>query len=282
MYEAFETKADTTESMRSMMLYLHLLLLTYVKASAETDFIVGGRRVCQYCSQCSQACHRCDGSSAPLECLLCEHPYHCSSTCTSGVCNPQPCSRTKCGDNKTCYEESPGRGECRCINGVVCSIDIDCVSKGILGDCEFYTCFENRRRCGSDGYMLQYGRRYCYKFGEQYDRFTEAGKQWLLCARQCLTSALTDTYLSDVPAGYDCDRVRSLAFHTHVGCYIDCGFCDIWSTNKMALFKVYRLSDFFQLRAIAQVNSVAYQCITDAIHSIFCLNTFLQMIFDTC
>ena len=269
----FSCPTHAPNIMYSKKLYFLGLLVKFVEAAinvqqVELDFAAGGTRVCQYCAYCWVE-HYCDGPCDRPQCVLCHYRQHCASTCKSAVCKPLPCSKKRCGANETCYETYPGRGECRCNSGVVCNENSFCISMANRGDCEFYTCFENRRRCGSSGYMLQYGRRYCNKFSEHYDKFTEAGKQWLVCARQCLTNALTDSYLSNVPAGYECDRVRSLAFRTNVDCYINCGFCDIWSTNKRALFRVYRLWDFVQHRAHVQATSVVYRCFSDAMRSIY-------------
>ena len=258
--------------MSSAMLIVNVILVMFMAASgidlhqAKLDLAAGGSRVCQYCPYCVYQSY-CDRSCTYAACSLCKYRYHCSSTCTSGVCHPQNCSLKTCGANETCYEVSPGRGECRCINGTICDEDDDCVRKANQGDCDFYTCFENRRNCGSKGYMLAYGRKYCNKFGEDYDNFTEQGQQWIDCTRQCLTGALRSSYRANTLAGQGCHDVKVLAFHTHVDCYVNCGFCNIWSTNKAALFGVYSVKDFLQWQAIAQVTSVGNQCFVTAIDS---------------
>ena len=210
----------------------------------------------------------CDGSCTRTVCTLCKYRYHCSSTCKSEICHPKYCYTNLCETDKTCYEVDPGRGECRCNHGGICIADKECTRKANWGDCEFYTCFENRTNCGSSGHMLAYGRQYCYKFRDHYGRFTDAGKQWILCTRKCLTNSLINIYQAAIPAGTGCDRITTQAFLKHVNCYHQCGFCNIWSTNKAALFEVYDLKDSMQLRAFAQINSVAYRCIMDAIDSL--------------
>ena len=41
--------------------------------------------------------------------------------------------------------------------------------------CEFYTdCLEVASPCGSSGYALAYGKKYCLRFGEQRHRFNAA------------------------------------------------------------------------------------------------------------
>lgn len=234
---------------------------------AKLDLAAGGSRVCKYCTECEYTKY-CNGKCTYEYCSLCRFQYHCVFTCLSGVCLPQPCRMRTCRTNEHCYETDSGRGECRCNDGVVCSEDDDCILKANQGDCDFYTCFENRRNCGVEGYMLAYGRKYCNRFGEHYDNFTFAGQKWIKCTRQCLTSALIDNYRADTPAGNGCDEVISHAFLTHVDCYVDCGFCNIWDNNIGALLKVFSVKDLLQLKVTAQITSVSNRCFTGAIDSV--------------
>lgn len=231
---------------------------------AETDLAAGGRRVCQYCPYCVNQTV-CDGGCTYPECALCKYRFHCNTTCIDDVCRPMPCSALSCGTSQTCYEISPGRGECRCNKGSTCSEDRFCTDLANSGECDFYTCFENRRNCGTNGYMLGYGGKYCNKFGQHFNKFNEAGRNWIVCARKCLTKALIGSYQTSAPAGYRCDNITDYAFHTHVDCYVNCGFCHIWSTNKLALLSVYDLSDFLARRAITQVLEVAKKCVFDVL-----------------
>lgn len=47
-----------------------------------------------------------------------------------------------------------------------CSIDVrsECTDWAHNGTCDFYDCFEQRFPCGSSGYALGYGGKYCRKF----------------------------------------------------------------------------------------------------------------------
>ena len=175
------------------------------------------------------------------------------------------CATKTCGTNETCYISSAGQSECRCDKGKTCLTDRHCIDLANNGDCEFYNCFENRRNCGPNGYMIGYGGKYCHRFGQHYDSFNALGRTWIDCARKCLTKALIQSYQANQPAGYGCSNVTSLAFHTHVDCYHDCGFCNIWNSNKLALLSVYQLGDFLAQRALSQVFEVAKKCLQDYI-----------------
>ena len=175
------------------------------------------------------------------------------------------CSVKACGTNESCYVSNTGHGECRCNKGKTCQADQHCIDLANNGDCEFYSCFENRRNCGPNGYMIGYGGKYCHRFGQHYDSFNAAGKKWIDCARKCLTKALIQSYQANAPAGNECANVTSLAFHTHVDCYHDCGFCHVWNSNKLALLSVYQLGDFLAQRSLSQVYGVGKKCLLEYI-----------------
>ena len=156
----------------------------------------------------------------------------------------------------------------RCNYGSTCFMDNGCISKAYQRNCEFYTCFENNKNCGLSGYILAYGRKYCYKFINVYSSFTDAGKQWIDCTRTCLTSSLHNSFQAASPAGTGCDAIMKVAFLQHADCYYRCGFCNIWSTNMAAFYKVFDLKDLLLLRSLAQIKSVAYKCFKDDINAL--------------
>ncbi len=57
-----------------------------------------------------------------------------------------------------------------------------------------------------------------------------------------------------------CNQLMSAAFESHVKCYIDCGFCQICKTNKLALIAAYQFNDFLSIRAIRQVKRTLMKC----------------------
>ena len=49
----------------------------------------------------------------------------------------------------------------------------DCTALANAGNCDFYTqCVEPKFQCGSSGYPLGYGNRYCRKFDQESSCFT--------------------------------------------------------------------------------------------------------------
>lgn len=52
--------------------------------------------------------------------------------------------------------------------------DESCQDMAVSGNCNFYSqCVEKRVPCGPNGYALGYGGKYCVKFGEYIDCFTQ-------------------------------------------------------------------------------------------------------------
>src|SRR6266403_116453 len=77
------------------------------------------------------------------------------------------------------------------------------------GGCQFYACREAEHACGASGYYLAYAEKYCVRF--------------LDVARDCLMRYVDD----ELPPADACDDVRARAFHSHVACYHDNGFCEL-------------------------------------------------------
>ncbi|KAE9552024.1 hypothetical protein FO519_004787 [Halicephalobus sp. NKZ332] len=129
-------------------------------------------------------------------------------------------------------------------------------------NCNFYQCYENKMKCGSNGYLIAYGKKYCDRFNSTLSRFDPAGKQWVSCVRQCLINFLKpscNTYPNNAFKD-SCDKLKDAAFKSHVKCYTDCGFCNICKTNKLALIATYQFSDFFFSIAWKQVEDTMKHC----------------------
>lgn len=127
------------------------------------------------------------------------------------------------------------------------------------GNCSFYTELEKTKKCGANGYLIQYGYMYCNKFGEYYKLFNKDGQKWVNSVRKCLMNKLY------AKSSLNCNQLKNYAFDTHVTCYLNPGYsskgiCDIWLSNAAALWKVYNLKDFLSPSAMKQVLSTAYNC----------------------
>lgn len=232
---------------------------------AKSDLAQGGRKVCPYCSYCG---YRSYCPCSYTGCELCVYKGHCTTTCT-GLCQTaDQCAGKACSVNETCREMPTGVANCVCKAGHVCAEDPSCVQKGKDGSCDFYTCFDNYRNCGTGGYALHYGLKYCNRFNDYKHQFASDDQTMINCVRKCLTHSLLGSYQAIDGAGQYCDHIQDTAFDSHVRCYYDCNFCQVWSHNKIALKNVYEIGDFFSIEAIKQVSLVGGKCAKTLRHDI--------------
>ncbi|KAI1702865.1 protein kinase domain-containing protein [Ditylenchus destructor] len=123
-----------------------------------------------------------------------------------------------------------------------------------IQQCEKYREIENQVHCGESGYPLGYGYRYCRRFYEKLDEFTESGKKFVECAAKCLTDRLGE-YI-DQAQNVSCSNIHDYAYDTHPDCYVQCGFCSVItkSANIKAFFDVIELKDL-ALRTVLQTGA---------------------------
>ncbi|KAL3104322.1 hypothetical protein niasHT_029107 [Heterodera trifolii] len=129
--------------------------------------------------------------------------------------------------------------------------------------CKAYKCMdESDAHCGKRGYLIGYGEPNCERFNskEIYERFNRIGKKFINCTGKCLIHAMEQYILRHKSRGIDCAELKDAGFASHSVCYMDCNFCEVCKTNKLALLRAYRLRDFFSLEAIRQVIDVANRC----------------------
>lgn len=129
-------------------------------------------------------------------------------------------------------------------------------------DCEFYSkCLEEKFKCGSKGYPIGYGYKYCLRFLDKFDIFPEEGKLWVDNVLVCLKESLKTTYNDNNAV---CNDIFNIAFDSHPRCYVDNGFCKLLITSPFrfpsALFRVYQLKDFARKKSIQQVLKTIRMC----------------------
>ena len=85
--------------------------------------------------------------------------------------------------------------------------------------CNWYlNCLNTNFNCGSEGYAVAYGYYFCNKYDENYEEFSDRGKQWVNNVKSCLQNALLPP-IND-PSSYDCDTLKDYAFDSHPKCYL--------------------------------------------------------------
>lgn len=77
---------------------------------------------------------------------------------------------------------------------------------------------------------MGWGHRYCQKFLETESSFSLEAQQWLRENRQCLQARA-----EEITEGTQCSGIRKAAMESHVGCYVDTGFCALEFKDKTAI-----------------------------------------------
>jgi hypothetical protein len=135
--------------------------------------------------------------------------------------------------------------------------------------CAFYMgCLEAKFPCGSDGYAVGYGNKYCRAFSDNAAQFSDMGKRWISDVMVCLqtelvplvnaTTAVTATTTTTKPT---CPTIKKFAFDSHPKCYLQAGVCTLPLSDWFALSRVIGFKQLLaDLDAIKQEFLVAINC----------------------
>ncbi|KAE9416544.1 hypothetical protein Angca_001367, partial [Angiostrongylus cantonensis] len=88
-------------------------------------------------------------------------------------------------------------------------------------------------------------------------RFTSDGRKFLQCTTDCLILHLQKLFKRTSPS---CEEIQDSAFESHVNCYLQCDFCNICKSEKLALLKSYDLLDFFSRKGISATFQILKAC----------------------
>ncbi|KAI5797808.1 hypothetical protein EDC01DRAFT_651372 [Geopyxis carbonaria] len=122
--------------------------------------------------------------------------------------------------------------------------DADCTSPP-ANSCAFYTsCLEPAHPCGSAGYAVAYGSKYCNAFVSRLESFSPEGQAWISDTMLCLQRALVPEATGG-STGLDCEGLRKFAFSTHPDCYVDNGLCSLPPTDWVQIVKTVDLKTLF-------------------------------------
>ena len=125
----------------------------------------------------------------------------------------------------------------------------DCVPEH--NSCSFYLCLEKQLKCGTKGYPISYGYKFCHNF-LNVNMKTEKGKQWLMDTRLCLQQRVIESKQTN------CQDLWEDSIRDHVNCYIETGYCDLSSKEKTKV-KYLVLKEFFSYPGIIYKNIRAFQ-----------------------
>ncbi|RPA79645.1 hypothetical protein BJ508DRAFT_415798 [Ascobolus immersus RN42] len=126
------------------------------------------------------------------------------------------------------------------------------------GSCNFYSiCLEGQYQCGSSGYPLGYGKKYCDKFSANRSNFSSKGKTWVDKTMLCLQKKL----VSHAKGGSTCTKIKNAAFASHSTCYVQSGLCDLSVADFKQILSTVDLADMFGGKAnLIEVIQSAASC----------------------
>jgi len=127
--------------------------------------------------------------------------------------------------------------------------------------CAFYSaCVEAEHPCGTDGYALGYGEKYCERF-MSHTNLSERGNAWRDATMACLQQELIAFIGSSRRAS--CEALSDAAFASHPACYTQVGhsICSLPMTDVWAILRTLDGPDTFSLRAAKQIRSVIATCL---------------------
>ncbi|XGC81721.1 hypothetical protein ACES2L_04395 [Bdellovibrio bacteriovorus] len=90
---------------------------------------------------------------------------------------------------------------------------------------------EEKQPCGDKGYWLKFGDHYCKKFLDDEAKFPAKTQVWLKDVRECL-----QTRAEELSRQVSCERMQDEALDSHVGCYIDTGFCELSMQERVKVY----------------------------------------------
>ncbi|ORZ08670.1 hypothetical protein BCR42DRAFT_424660 [Absidia repens] len=145
-----------------------------------------------------------------------------------------------------------------------CHGDLDCSSPP-PGSCAFYAeCLESKYHCGTAGYPIGYGQKFCEVFEREADKFSPSGQEFLWNNMQCLQRSLVAPFIHNNTLS-DCETLKQTALDSHPSCYIESGYCDIPAKDKFLLAKIVLKNDITGIfwSSVKLASDVSKRCISE-------------------
>lgn len=103
-----------------------------------------------------------------------------------------------------------------------------------VDSCEFYLCQEENHHCGPKGYPVGFGHKFCKIYLDTEKNYSEEANGWLRRVRVCLMEEFANADQQN--RSRTCDQVKAESFRSHVGCYVETGFCDLKASDVFQIF----------------------------------------------
>ena len=122
-----------------------------------------------------------------------------------------------------------------------------------INQCDAYRKKSNELQCQDNGYLISFGEKYCRKFVEKNDRFSEYGQAILADIRTCLISGI------ESEESMTCNTAKDLAQIHHYNCYLNSGYCTLNVFDRLAIGWVVR-KELFDKDYIHLINKISTAC----------------------
>ena len=122
--------------------------------------------------------------------------------------------------------------------------------------CQYYICEEKIRNCGTRGYLISYGYKYCNLFtSKYYSRFSKIGQEWVSKTAYCLQSKI-----NAFPDSLSCKRIRKEAMKGHLECHLESGYCNLSRKDKRLIFRIVARNPRNWLIGLASLKKIHKCC----------------------
>ncbi len=126
--------------------------------------------------------------------------------------------------------------------------------------CAFYSaCLEATAPCGTSGYALGYGEKYCSRYDVD-STFSPEGVVWRNAVLHCLQESLVPELAT--ASTMTCDAITTFAFDSHPRCYTEGpSICFLPLSDIANVVGVIDGKDLLSLRSAKQIATVAADCV---------------------
>jgi len=124
--------------------------------------------------------------------------------------------------------------------------------------CDFYSCFDADKPCGSSGYALGFGEVNCQSYLELEPSLSSIGQTWSQGVRLCLQQALSKLHTGQLT----CDQIWSAAVESHNGCYLGGNngtWCDLPLSDQLQIINVAKSAIYEALPSVGHALSIGLQ-----------------------
>lgn len=104
----------------------------------------------------------------------------------------------------------------------------------LIGSCDYYLCREEIQLCGTKGYFLGFGYRYCKRSEDELSpKMSTQGQKWISDVATCLQRS-TDK----IPYDDNCTDTFKTSISNHQSCYEEAHFCDLTKKDQLNIIKM--------------------------------------------